>query len=40
LELHASTAGDIGSIPGRGANIQHAMQHNQKLKINKNGKKN
>lgn len=30
LELCASTAGSIGSIPGRGTKISHAMQPNKK----------
>ena len=30
LGLYASTAGSMGSIPGQGIKISHAMQHNQK----------
>ena len=32
LGLHASIAGDKGSIPGRGTQIPHATQHGQKEK--------
>ena len=32
LRLHASTAGDVGSIPGQGTKIPHAMEHGQKIK--------
>ena len=34
LRLHVSTAGDVGSIPGQGTKIPHAMQHGQKMKNN------
>ena len=30
LRLHASTAGGMGSIPGRGTKIPHAAQRSQK----------
>ena len=33
LELHASTTGDTGSIPGRGTKILYAVWHSQKKKI-------
>ena len=32
LELHASTAGDMGLIPGQGTKILHAVQRGQKKK--------
>ena len=32
LRLHASTAGGVGSIPGRGTKILHATWHGQKEK--------
>ena len=32
LRLHASTAGDTGSIPGQGTKILQATQHGQKKK--------
>lgn len=31
VRLHASTAGDVGSIPGWGTKIQDAVQHGQKI---------
>ena len=31
LRLHASTAGDMGLIPGRGTRILHASRHGQKI---------
>ena len=34
LELHASTAGGTGSIPGQGTKILHAAQHSQKKRDN------
>ena len=34
LRLHASTAEDIGSIPGWGIKISHAMQYSQKKRLN------
>ena len=30
LELHASNAGDMGLIPGRGTKNLHVTQHSQK----------
>ena len=35
LRLRASTAGGMGSIPGRGTEIPHAVQWGQKLKKKK-----
>ena len=35
LRLCASTAGGLGSIPGRGTRILHAAQSSQKVNINK-----
>ena len=32
LRLHASTAGGMGSIPGQGTKIPHALRHGQKKK--------
>ena len=32
LRLHASSAAGVGSIPGQGTKIPHAMQHSQKRK--------
>ena len=32
LRLHASTAGDMGLIPGRGTKIPHAAGHSHKRK--------
>ena len=32
LRLHATTAGGVGSIPGRGTKIPHAGQCGQKIK--------
>ena len=41
LRLHASTVGGMGSIPGQGTKILHAMQHGQgKTKRKKNHKRN
>ena len=35
LRLCASTAGGVGSIPGWGTKIPHAVCHGQTMKINK-----
>ena len=35
LRLHASTAGDVGSVPGQGTKTPHVFSQGQKLKINK-----
>ena len=41
LRLHASTVGGMGSIPGQGTKILHAMQHGQgKTKWKKHHKRN
>ena len=32
LSLHTSTAGSVGSLPGQGNKILHAMQHGKKKK--------
>ena len=39
LRIHASTAGDIGSIPSQGTKILYAAWCDQKIKIIKNHKK-
>ena len=31
LRLHTSPVGDMGSIPGQGIKILHAMRHGQKI---------
>ena len=31
FRLHASNAGGVGSIPGWGTNIPHAVEHGQKF---------
>ena len=38
LRLHASIAGGMGSIPGQGAKIPHAVWHGQKQKQNRTKK--
>ena len=35
LGLHASNAGGVGSVPGRGTKIPHAAQHGQKFILKK-----
>ena len=35
LRLHASNAGGMGSIPGQGIKIPHAVQHGQEIKKKK-----
>ena len=37
LRLHASTAGDVGSIPDRGTKIPHAVQWGRKKKVVREG---
>ena len=39
LGLHASTAGDTGSMPGQGTKILHVMQRGQKGKTKKRKRK-
>ena len=34
IRLHASTVGHVGSIPGWGTKILHAVWHSQKIKNN------
>ena len=35
LTLHSSNAGGMGSIPGQGIKIPHAVQHGQEIKKKK-----